>query len=222
MLRRAAQLTARRALSTAALPEVAPVTMFGTAGRYANALYAAAAKNKALEAVQADLVLLKETLNTSPALLNFCTDPSLGRDQKAKGITEVLTAAKANDTTKKALATLAEGGRLGDVTKVIDMYADLITAAKGEVKAVITSAEALPQAEIDSITKQLYTLLVSNRHPAAAAPPSDAPPLSPQRARCLLCSPPCPLVLCSPCRLLHTGDEGGRNGATVVGHWAAR
>lgn len=165
MLRRAVSLTARRGLST--LPEVAPVTMFGTSGRYANALYAAAAKNKALLDVQTDLSLLKDTLSTSPALLNFCTDPSLGRDAKAKGIMEVLTAAKANDTTKKAMAALAEGGRLGDVVKVIDMYSELITAAKGEVKAVITSAEPLPAADKDQIVKQLTGILVRCATPRA-------------------------------------------------------
>lgn len=159
-LRRAALSATRlRCLSTAALPEVAPITMFGTAGRYANAMYAAAAKNKALEDVQADLTLLKGTLAASPALHNFCTDPSQSRDAKAKGITEVLTAAKANDTTKKSLATLAEGGRLGDVMKVIDMYDELITAAKGEVKAVITSAEPLAAEDLAQITKQLNDFL---------------------------------------------------------------
>merc|ERR1719335_183436 len=84
-----------RALSTAA-NDVAVPTMFGTAGRYANALYAAAAKKQALQAVADDLDLLKETLSTSPALLAFCTDPSASRNAKAKGIVDVLTAAKAN------------------------------------------------------------------------------------------------------------------------------
>ena len=56
---------------------------------------------------------------------------------------------------------------MGDVYKVIDMYDTLITAAKGEVKAVITSAEPLPKAEMDAITKQLDSFLVR------APPPGD-------------------------------------------------
>jgi len=70
-----------------------------------------------------------------------------------------------------AMSTLADGGRLGDVVKVIDMYTQLITAAKGEVMAVITSAEALPPAELDAITKQLHTFLVSIYSAAAARTP---------------------------------------------------
>ena len=144
----------------AAAAEKAPITMFGTAGRYANALYAAAAKKNALSPVLDDLTLLKETIKASPALANFCSDPSLGRADKAKGIIEVLTSAKANDVSKNAMATLAEGGRLGDVVKVIDMYTELIVAGKGEVEAVVTSAEPLPPAELEAITKQLHSFLV--------------------------------------------------------------
>jgi len=153
------RLLGRRALCTAALPEAAPITMFGTSGRYANAIYAAAAKNKALGDVADDLALLKETLSASPTLHNFCINPSISREVKAKGIVDLLTSAKASTTTKNAMATLAEGGRMGDVYKVIDMYTDLITAAKGEVKAVITSAEPLPADEMSAIKAQLNSFL---------------------------------------------------------------
>jgi len=153
----ALRMLGRRALSS--MPEVAPVTMFGTSGRYANALYAAAAKKKVLNEVADDLTLLKETLATSPTLHHFATNPSIPREQKAKGIVGLLTSAKANDVTKNAMATLAEGGRMGDVYKVIDMYSSIITAAKGEVKAVITSAQPLPADEMAAITKQLDSFL---------------------------------------------------------------
>mmetsp|Transcript_47867 Transcript_47867/g.95582 ORF Transcript_47867/g.95582 Transcript_47867/m.95582 type:complete len:220 (-) Transcript_47867:481-1140(-) len=153
---------ARRLLSSA-MPEVAPITMFGTSGRYANAIYAAAAKKSALLEVADDLALLKETLSASPVLHNFVIDPSISREAKSKGIVALLTSAKASDTTKNAMATLAEGGRMGDVFKVIDMYTDLITAAKGEVKALITSAEPLPPADLKALTTQLEKLLTAGQ-----------------------------------------------------------
>lgn len=149
----------RRSMSTEAAA-TAPLVMFGTAGRYANAIYAASAKKGEIDQVSADLALFKETMQTSPVLNNFCIDPSMGRDEKAKGVISLLTSAKACDTTKNSLASLAEGGRLGDVVKVIDMFESIVTAGKGDVKAVITSAEALPAAELAEITKQLTGLLV--------------------------------------------------------------
>ena len=157
-----------RHMCTMGLPDKAPIMCFGTSGRYANALYAAAAKQQQLMAVADDLSLLKQTLSTSPTLHNFVTDPSISRDAKAKGMMTLLTSAEASDTTKKAMATLAEGGRMGDVYKVIDLYESLITAAKGEVNAVITSAAPLPADEMTAITKQLDTFLV--RKPSPKSP----------------------------------------------------
>lgn len=146
-----------RRLMSSATAEVP--TLFGTSGRYANALYAAASKKSETMAVADDLALLKETLAASPTLTNFVENPSISREAKAKGMLAHLTAAKASGTTKNAMAALAEGGRMGMVVKVIDMYTDLIIASKGEVKAVITSAEPLPAAELSAITKQLDSFL---------------------------------------------------------------
>jgi F-type H+-transporting ATPase subunit O len=132
-----------------------PITMYGIAGRYANALYASAAKKSQLLDVEADLELFKTTVGTSPVLRNFVIDPSISRSSKAAGIATLMDSAKAAETTKNALVALAEGGRMGEVFKVMDMYKDLLTAAKGEVKAVITSATELPAADLKKIVDQL-------------------------------------------------------------------
>jgi len=137
----------------------APVTKFGTPGRYANAIYAAAAQKNALAAVTDDLSLLKETLKASATLHHFVTNPSIPRETKASGIVKLLTSAKADVVTKNAMATLAEGGRMHDVFKVIDNYMEIITAAKGEVNAVITSAAPLPEEEKAAIRAQLVSFL---------------------------------------------------------------
>jgi ATP synthase F1 delta subunit len=153
-------LVMRRLLSTAELPMEPPVVMFGIAGRYANALYAAAAKKSELLDVESDLKLLKETLDMSPMLRNFVIDPSISRSQKATGVASIMDAANASTSTKNAMSALAEGGRMGDIFKVIDMYSDLLTAAKGEVKAVVTSAKPLASSEISEINEKLKNLLV--------------------------------------------------------------
>ena len=168
----ALRMLGRRSMSAAA----APVTKFGTPGRYANAIYAAAAKKNALAAVTDDLSLLKETLKASATLHHFVTNPSIPRETKASGIVKLLTSAKADGVTKNAMATLAEGGRMHDVLKVIDNYMEIITAAKGEVNAVITSAAPLPEEEKAAIRAQLVSFLVRCRPAPACA--SDSPPVS--------------------------------------------
>lgn len=149
----------RRLLSTAEMPMEPPIVMFGIAGRYANALYAAAAKKSELFEVQSDLKLFKGAMESSPVLRNFVIDPSVSRSKKAAGVSTIMDAANASESTKNAMAALAEGGRMGDIFKVMDLYEDLLTAAKGEVKAVVTSAKALPDSEVEEIKAGLKKLL---------------------------------------------------------------
>ena len=172
MLARLTRIPARRGLCTAAAE--APAVMFGTSGRYANALYAAAAKKKVVASVADDLDLLKATISASPTLANFCADPSLSREAKSKGIVELLKSAKADVVTQNAMATLADNGRLDMVGKVIDMYSELVTSAKGEVTAVITSAEPLPAGELAKITAQLDSFLEAGQSKISLTTKVDA------------------------------------------------
>ena len=89
----------------------APVVMFGIAGRYANALYAAAAKKSELLKVESDFKLFKDTMAASPALQHFVSDPSLSRNNKAAGIATIMDSANASVSTKNTMMALAEGGR---------------------------------------------------------------------------------------------------------------
>ena len=146
-------------MSTAALPKVAPIKMYGIAGRYTNALYAAAANKSELLAVEADLKLFKETMASSAALRNFVIDPSISRSEKVAGVASLCTEAGACDSTKNALSALAEGGRMAEVKKVIDMYSQLLSAAKGELTAVITSAEPLAKEQVDEVMGALTKMV---------------------------------------------------------------
>jgi len=142
-------------MSTAALPKEAPVRMYGVAGRYTNALYAAAASKDELLTVEKDLKLFKDTMASSAALRNFVIDPSISRTKKVAGVVSLCTESGACESTKNALSALAEGGRMTDVTKVIDMYSELLSAAKGELTAVITSAEPLNAGQAEEVVTAL-------------------------------------------------------------------
>jgi len=148
-----------RRMSTAALPKEAPVQMYGVAGRYTNALYAAAASKDELLTVEKDLKLFKETMASSAALRNFVIDPSISRTEKVAGVTSLCTESGACESTKNALSALAEGGRMTEVTKVIDMYSELLAAAKGELTAVITSAEPLKAGQAEEVMTALNRMV---------------------------------------------------------------
>ena len=144
----------------AALPKEPPVKMYGIAGRYANAIYSAAAKTDSLPAVEADLKLFSQTINESAAIKAFCVDPGVSRPAKAKGVADMLKLAGACDTTQKAMATLAEGGRMNEILKVTNLFEQIMMAAKGEVRATITLAKAVSDAEMKSIEASLSDVVV--------------------------------------------------------------
>ena len=55
----------------------APVQVFGIEGRYATALYSAASKQKALDAVEKDLTTFVDVLKKDGRLADFLYDPSI-------------------------------------------------------------------------------------------------------------------------------------------------
>lgn len=49
------------------------------------------------------------------------------------------------------MGTLAENGRLGEVGKINEKYAELMRASRGEVLSVVTSADELTKAQLKSL-----------------------------------------------------------------------
>lgn len=157
MLRRSAY--GARSLSTAVLPAEPPIALFGVSGRYATAIYSAAAKKNELLTVESDLKQFGQVLESTPALKAFAVDPGVARATKAKVLVDSLTAMDACATTKNAFSALCDGGRMKELPKVMSMYSELMAAAKGEVTAVVNSAEELDDAAMEQVQKVLKTVL---------------------------------------------------------------
>jgi len=129
--------------------------MYGLAGRYATGLYLAAAKKGSLLNVESDFSALSQSMEDSPALRSFVSDPSHARPLKSKAMVEILASIGACETTKNAFATMADNGRLGETMKVMSMFSEMMAAAKGEVSVVITSAENLTEDSLKQIKEQI-------------------------------------------------------------------
>ncbi|CAG8565441.1 4652_t:CDS:10 [Ambispora leptoticha] len=142
-----------------------PITLFGIEGRYATALYGAAAKNKSLETVEAELKQVKLVVENDSKLLNFLEDPSLSPANKKEGVHKVLSKqGKISDITKNFFDVLAENGRLGKSHKIIDAYLTLMTAHRGEVPVTIISAKSLESGTLSHLEKTLNkTKLASSK-----------------------------------------------------------
>ncbi|VDP90267.1 unnamed protein product [Echinostoma caproni] len=120
-----------------------PIQVFGVEGRYATALYSAASKSKTLDTVEKDLNTIRDTLAKDVRLREFCVNPSLQRAAKVTEFGKVLDKLKANPQTKNMFITLAENGRLARINVVLDKFAQIMSAHRGEVACVVRTAKAL-------------------------------------------------------------------------------
>lgn len=100
-----------------------------------------------------------QVLETSPALKAFSVDPGVARGHKAKVLVDALTAMDACATTKNAFSALCEGGRMKELPKVMGMYSELMAAAKGEVTAVVNSAQEFDDDMMEQVNKVLKNVV---------------------------------------------------------------
>ncbi|KAF9993108.1 ATP synthase F0 subcomplex subunit OSCP atp5 [Modicella reniformis] len=146
--RRALQAT--RGYATSAQVQI-PLVLHGIDGRYATALYTAAAKKQALDTVESDLKQVKRVIEKDTRLREFLENPTINRIEKKSGVQKMIAAGKYNDLTKNFFDTLAENGRLNDTIKIIDSYGSLMGAYRGEVRVTITSAKELDAKDIAKV-----------------------------------------------------------------------
>ncbi|ORZ25216.1 OSCP/delta subunit of ATPase [Absidia repens] len=165
----APQLT--RGYAAAAAPK-APVALFGLDGRYATALYTAAARQNALDAVEKDLKAFNAAVSKDKAVGSFLENPTISLKEKKESIRSLLAkSGKAHSLTENFFETLAENGRLPQTNKVIESYSELMSAHRNELPLVITSAKELEKATLNKIVDSLQKsplaegkkLLVSNK-----------------------------------------------------------
>merc|ERR1711988_465187 len=135
-----------RSLSTSAARSQmvkTPAPVFGTEGRYAAALYSAATKKKALDAVEKDLKAMKATLGKDARFAEFLADPSVKKTVKSDGVAGACDKLKMNALTKNLFVAMAENGRHGLVGPVIASFDTIMAAHRGEVICDVTTAKEL-------------------------------------------------------------------------------
>merc|ERR1719223_229401 len=118
------------------------IQMYGIHARYANATYIAASKAGLLDKVEGELAGLAKSAEESPAFSTFLENPLIPRDEKSSQIEDMLKS-KVSPITLNLCTTLAGNAKLNDLPKVADTYAKLMKAKRGQVDAVIISADPL-------------------------------------------------------------------------------
>ncbi|KAK6528240.1 ATP synthase F0 subcomplex subunit OSCP atp5 [Arthrobotrys megalospora] len=145
---RAAVISSLRTYATAAAAAEAkpPVALYGIDGTYASSLYIASAKTSTLDTVDKSLKSLKTLLDKDPKLTGVISSPTLSASDKSSLIAEIQKAvpgAGGDKNFKNLLEVLAENNRLGLLGGIAEKFGVLMGAHRGEVEAIITSAQAL-------------------------------------------------------------------------------
>merc|ERR1712026_173461 len=115
-----------------------PTQVFGTEGRYA-----AATKQKSLEAVEKDLKTMSDVIGKDARFAQFMADPSVKKNIKAEGVAGACDKMKMNALTKNLFVAMAENGRHGLVGPVIASFNTIMAAHRGEIICDVTTAKEL-------------------------------------------------------------------------------
>ncbi|MBI3418721.1 MAG: ATP synthase F1 subunit delta [Proteobacteria bacterium] len=121
------------------------------ARRYAEALYQLAVEQKTLSAVEKDLLRLKTYLAGSRELRQFLASPLLRRTLTAKGLQALLEQAEVSKLTKGFFHVAALNGRGRDIPMILEAFFTLAAEKRGELRAEITSARPLAEAQLESL-----------------------------------------------------------------------
>ncbi|KAJ2985289.1 hypothetical protein NUW58_g5616 [Xylaria curta] len=108
--------------------------------------YTAAAKTSTLDPTARALSALGELYNKDAKLASILAIPTLSESDKSAILAELqksIGAAGSNETVKNFLSTLAENNRLALLKGVCDKFGQLISASRGEVEMIVTSAQQL-------------------------------------------------------------------------------
>ena len=125
------------------------------AGRYATALFALAAENKSVPAVEASLTKVKAALTESAELKALTTNPVISRVAAKTVIAAVAKSLKLDALTANTLGVLAQNRRLSEIAAVAGAFAMLAANDRGEVTADVTSARPLSAAQSKALSAQL-------------------------------------------------------------------
>eukprot|EP00584_Thalassiosira_punctigera_P004355 CAMPEP_0172533100 /NCGR_PEP_ID=MMETSP1067-20121228/5908_1 /TAXON_ID=265564 ORGANISM="Thalassiosira punctigera, Strain Tpunct2005C2" /NCGR_SAMPLE_ID=MMETSP1067 /ASSEMBLY_ACC=CAM_ASM_000444 /LENGTH=208 /DNA_ID=CAMNT_0013317689 /DNA_START=56 /DNA_END=682 /DNA_ORIENTATION=+ len=153
LLRTATSSVVRRAMATEAAHRP-PLDIYGLNARYANATYVAASKAGSLEKVEAELLAIKKSAETSAEFASFLENPLIGRDTKAKQVEELLKG-QTTTVTLNLMTVLAGNARLSSIAGIADSYVQQMKAKRGEVEATIISADPLNKTQTAAVSEAM-------------------------------------------------------------------
>jgi F-type H+-transporting ATPase subunit delta len=129
----------------------ASATASGVASRYASALFDLSREQGGLERAGADLASLRQAVGESDDLARFLASPVVSREEHARAADALGERLGASATVRNFLGVLARQRRLAALPAIIDEFARLLAAHRGEETAEVVSAAPLDEAQLGSV-----------------------------------------------------------------------
>lgn len=133
-----------------------PISLFGIEGRYVNALYSAAYKNKQLDAVEGDLKKLAGLFKSDTKFREFLVSPLINPSRKCQVFeNELKNKLKLNTLSVNLLSAMSENRRLKNLPDVEFAFKQIMSSVRNELPCKIFSAKPLPDAKKKEIEESL-------------------------------------------------------------------
>lgn len=113
------------------------------AQRYAGALIEAAEEAKKLPQVEKDIADLRAMLKDSDDLSAVIRSPVINKEKMLAALMAIADKAKFNEITKNFLGTLVHNRRLPALQAVVEAFAGMLSARRGEIAVDVTVAQDL-------------------------------------------------------------------------------
>jgi F-type H+-transporting ATPase subunit delta len=133
----------------------------GIADRYATALFELARDQGALDAVAADVGQIAALIAESDDLRRLLRSPVMRRAEQGRAVAALLERAGIGELTRRFVGVVAANRRLFALEVIITSFRAQLARFRGEVTAVVSSAQELSPAQREAVDRALLRILGS-------------------------------------------------------------
>jgi F-type H+-transporting ATPase subunit delta len=129
--------------------------MGSIARRYAKALLTLAVEKGRVEAWSESLAALGRAVDATPELRDMLVNPAYTRDQRRAVVARLAEALKLDEEVANFLFLLGDRNRFAYLASILRAYGELADQQLGRIRAQVTSAVALDDAQLAALEQKL-------------------------------------------------------------------
>jgi F-type H+-transporting ATPase subunit delta len=125
------------------------------ARRYAKAVFSLAQEQNAIDQITSEVRQVGDVVNGSPDLRAALSNPTVAPPVRKAIMTEILSRMGVSGTVRNAVLLITDHGRAASLPHIADALAQLADERAGRLRAEVTSAAALTEAQYQRVAAAL-------------------------------------------------------------------